>query len=74
MKNEANYKTNSLVGRPKPRVSPLCSLLGWVVKIVRRPRLKIIARVFKQIALVDPDNVVPGKAQSHLLVKSVYTT
>ena len=29
---------------------------------VRRPRLKVIARVYKQMTLVHPNYVVPGEA------------
>ena len=40
----------------------------------KKPRLKVIARVFKQMVLVHPNDVVLGKAQPHLLVESIYAS
>ena len=39
-----------------------------------RPRLKVVARVYQQVALVHPNDIVPGEVQSHLLVESIYVT
>ena len=33
-----------------------------------------MAQVYKQIALVHPNNVMPSEAQLHLLVERIYTT
>ena len=98
MKKEANYKTNSLIRGPKPRIPHLVlpfrlgsehihlsrlechfhALVGFGEtqdkSNVRKPRLKIIGRVCKQMTFVHPNNIVLGEAQSHLLVKSIYTT
>ena len=39
-----------------------------------RPRLKVVAQVCQQMALVHPNDIVLGKVQPHMLVESVYTT
>ena len=39
-----------------------------------RPRLEIISRASKFVALVHVDYVMPHKPQAHLLIDSIYAT